>query len=192
MRLLTVSMACLALASAIGLTGQVQPGASSPGSPSEPPTLEHIGAVAPDILSIEIQAGRILPMRQVPYQKEPGDVVTQGKNAQTGEVREMRVVRNGQPLGWLVGKDRNILVLHDRLVGTPLDTAVADQPRNFVIRSADDPAYTAGASPTGVWRKSKSNDWTDAGQYSPRGTTCTSSCRRPSNRAGATPFASAH
>ncbi|MGA3095076.1 MAG: glycoside hydrolase family 9 protein [Bryobacteraceae bacterium] len=155
----------LLIALAAGLIGQTQPGAPSPGSPVEPPTLEHIAAVAPDILAIEVQAGRIVPMRQVPYQKEAGDVVTQTANSQTGEIREIRVVRNGYPLGWLIGKDRNILVLYDRLVGTPLDTSVADNPRNYIIRSVDDPAYARGGSPNAVWRKSKSNDWTDAGDY---------------------------
>lgn len=158
-----VSIAYFPIALAACLAAQMQPGVPSPGSPVEPPMLEHIAAVAPDILAIEIQAGRILPMREVPYRKEAGDRVTEGKNAQTGEIREVRVLRNGYPLGFLIGKDRDILVLHDRLVGTPLDTSAADNPHSYVIRSADDPAYARGASPTTVWRKSKSNDWTDAG-----------------------------
>ena len=159
-----ISAVFLTIALAASLAGQTQPGAPSPGSPVEPPTLEHVAAVAPDILAIEVQAGRILPMREIPYQKEAGDVITEGKNAQTGEIRQMRVVRNGRPLGWLIGKDRNILVLHDRLVGTPLDTSVADKPKSYVIRSVDDPAYAPGVSPTAVWRKSKSDNWTDAGE----------------------------
>ena len=88
-----ISAIYLPIALAACLVAQTQLRAPSPGSPVEPPTLEHIGAVAPDILAIEIQAGRVLPMREVPYRKEASDQVTEGKNAQTGEVLEMRVLR---------------------------------------------------------------------------------------------------
>ena len=149
--------------SAIFATLSLSLSLSAQTQPEEPPVLVHIGAVAPDVLALEIQAGRVTPMRQVPYRKEPGDVVTQSTNKQTGEVREMRVTRNRVRLGWLIGRERDVLVLYDQLVGRPLDTSFADRTSSYLIRSAGDPAYTKGVTPVTVWRKSKSNDWTDAG-----------------------------
>lgn len=141
----------------LSLCAQTQPSAQD-----EAPVLLHIGTVAPDILAIEIKAGRMTPMRQTPYRKEPGDVVTRSKNSQTGEVRDVRLTRDGYSLGWLIGRNRDVLVIYDRVVGRPLDTNVADEPRSYRIRSSDDPAYALGITPTAVWRKSKSNDWVDA------------------------------
>jgi endoglucanase len=161
---LVILLAVLASLCGPMLSGQTDPSAPLPGSPHEPPVLVHIGAVAPDILALEIQAGRITPMRQVPYRKDQGDVVTHSTNPRTDEVRDMRVTRNGYPLGWLIGRDRDVLALYDRLVGRPLDTSVADQPCSYLIRSTDDPAYARGVVPVAVWRKSKSNNWADAGQ----------------------------
>ena len=59
----------------LSLCAQTQPSAQD-----EAPVLLHIGTVAPDVLAIEIQASKMTPMRQTPYRKEPGDVVTQSKN----------------------------------------------------------------------------------------------------------------
>ncbi len=52
----------------LSLCAQIQPGARD-----ESPVLLHIGAAAPDNLAIEIQVGRMTPMRQTPYRKVPDD-----------------------------------------------------------------------------------------------------------------------
>lgn len=151
------------LALSLALIAQTEPAAPRPDAPAEAPELVHVGAVAPDVLALEIQAGRITPMREAPYRKEPGDVITQSTNTRTGEAREMRVTRNGTPLGWLIGRARDVLVVYDQLIGRPLDTAAADRPASYLIRSAGEPAYAQGLAPAAVWRKSKSENWTDTG-----------------------------
>lgn len=92
------------------------------------PRVEHIAPVAPAILSIEVQAGRIVPMRQIPYQKEPGDRIESSGASQPGEPREVRLIRGGRPVGFLIGRERNVLNLFERLEGAPLDTGAADRP----------------------------------------------------------------
>ena len=152
---------CLALSAQAPPTAKLHSMLS--GTPEEPPVLLHVGAVAPDILALDIQAGRMTMMRQVSYRAEPGDVVKQSVNPRSGEARDMRVTRNGVPLGFLIGRERNVLVVYDQLIGRPLDTAVADRPGSYVIHSAGDPAYAQGLAPVAVWRKSKSNNWSDSG-----------------------------
>jgi hypothetical protein len=52
----------------------------STGMEQSPPGIKHVSMVAPDILCIEIEACRILPIIQIPYQEDPADVITIGKN----------------------------------------------------------------------------------------------------------------
>jgi endoglucanase len=73
----------------------------------------------------------------------------------------MHVVRNGFPLGSLVGVDRKTLALHERIAGKHLDTHVADMPANYLISSPSDNNYSKALSPEKVWRKSKPTGWTD-------------------------------
>jgi endoglucanase len=134
--------------------------------PQEPPQVVHVAPVAPHILGIEIQAGRILPMRHIPYQQEPGDRIERRTNAKTGETREARLIRNGRAIGFLVGSERKILNVFEKLVGEPLDVARADQAQSYRISSPDDPAYRQGAAPLAAWRKTKSNNACDQ-DYAP-------------------------
>jgi hypothetical protein len=170
------SIIYLPMALAAGLAGQTQPGAPSPGSPVEPPTLEHIGAVAPHILAIEIQAGRILPMREVPYRKEAGDQVTKGRNAQTGEIREMRVVippdkgsavARGVPRRWSAGRSRRDAHhaqyrCRFRLcaAGRPLaDAAIRKLAVETIVRRADDAVKLSKGGAFGFTTAGRSLSW---------------------------------
>jgi endoglucanase len=116
------------------------------------PTVVHIGTVAPNTIGITVQAGRVEYGRQVPYERQAGDELReQGK--------EREVWREGKFLGWLVGKEGRLVYTEDALVGEPLDTAWADRPGNYAVKSADDPDYAVGASPAAVHRKSKPSDF---------------------------------
>ena len=78
---------------------------SSTGICQFPPWVVNVSAVAPDVLCLEVDACRILPAVQIPYKKDPSDVVTESGVTGLGETRNMFVVRNGFPLGTLVGPD---------------------------------------------------------------------------------------
>ena len=133
----------------------------STGMKQMPPQISHVSAVAPDILCIEIEACRILPTIQIPYQADPSDVVTVSGATALGEKRNMFVVRHGFPLGSLVGLDRKTIALHERIAGKHLDTQVADIPASFLISSPTDDNYRKALSPGKVSRKSKPTAWAD-------------------------------
>lgn len=133
----------------------------STGMQQMPPQITHVSAVAPNVLCIEIDACKIIPIIQIPYQADPADVVTVGGKTLLGEPRDMFVVRNGFPLGSLVGPERKTLVLHERISGSHLDTKVADLAGSYRISSASDINYNKPVSPLQVSRKSKPTAWTD-------------------------------
>ncbi len=133
----------------------------STGMAQNVPKLSSISVVAPDVLCLEIDACSIIPCIQIPYQSDPADVVTESGKTPLGEIRNMFVVRDGFPLGSLVGKDRKTITLYERIVGKNLDTDVADDPSNYLISSPGDNNYNKAVKPEKVWRKSKPTGWTD-------------------------------
>lgn len=130
------------------------------------PVIEHVGPIAADILSIELQAGRLEPTRQVPYVSQSGDEIRQQANKNTGEPRSVTVIRDGVSIGYLVGRDRKLLSIPAKIVGQPLDEKSADRPESYVISSPDDGRYSQGLPPSAVWRKTKSDNWAGSGHAS--------------------------
>ncbi len=53
-------------------------------SAGEPPEIEHVGLVAPDVLAITITAGRVEYGRQIPYQKQDGDTTSFARAKSSG------------------------------------------------------------------------------------------------------------
>ena len=133
----------------------------STGIDQHPPRVVNVSVVAPDILCLEVDACRILPAVQIPYKKDPADVITESGLTGLGEKRNMFVVRNGFPLGTLVGPDRNIITLYERVVGKHLETETADLTGSYLISSKGDVNYSKPAYPLKVFRKSKPTGWTD-------------------------------
>jgi endoglucanase len=123
------------------------------------PQIGHVGAVAPDLLCIEIDACRIFPAVQIPYQPEPSDVITIKNYSPLGEPNTMRVQRNGFPLGMLVGKDRKTLTVYERLNGIHLDVNLADKPDSYSITSTSDKNIAEAVRPLAIWRKSKPSNY---------------------------------
>jgi endoglucanase len=130
------------------------------------PTIAFVGPIAADILSIEVQAGRLEPTRQVPYVSQPGDEIRQQTNRNTGEPRSVTVVRGGTSIGYPVGRDRKLLSIPAKIVGQPLDEGAAGKPENYVISSLEDGRYSKGLSPSAVWRKTKPDNWAGSGHAS--------------------------
>ncbi len=116
------------------------------------PRVLHIGMVAPDMIGITVQAGRIEYGRQVPYSSEAGDKVDESSH-------HVVVRRGGKLLGWLVGRERDKLHTEDRLVGDTLDVRWADRPVSYRVVCAGDAAYAKGVVPSAVYRKSKPSDF---------------------------------
>ena len=111
------------------------------------PVVMHIGAVAPDILGLTIRARDIQFGKQSPYERRPDDQI---------KVSRHRVIlRDGQPLAYLVGPNGDIMQSFDKVVGQPLDVKWASRPSSYRLSSEGDQNYRQAVSPTKIFRKSK-------------------------------------
>ena len=123
------------------------------------PSVTHVAPVATDVLSVEVQAGRILPSSLQPYVPQAGDTKREIKRKNDGGVNVVVLSRDGKEVGWLIGPKRETLVTYERLEGDPFLTFVADEKDQYSIVSPDDPNYATPVEPTAVSRKSKPNGW---------------------------------
>ena len=122
------------------------------------PTVEHLSAVAPDVIAIEIQAGRVVPGGLVRYVPQPEDTMKEKKKAD-GEIELVLLERDGKKLGWLVGPNREWLTLWESIVGDPLLEFLGDEAANFQVVSEDDPGFASAATPVSIFRKIRANGW---------------------------------
>ncbi|TWU64604.1 glycoside hydrolase family 9 protein [Crateriforma conspicua] len=111
------------------------------------PVVEHVGAVAPDVLCLRIRAKDIVFGEQSAYQRQPGDEI---------KISHHRVIiRDGKPFAYLVGPSDDLMQSFDRVVGEPLDPKWASRRGSYRISSDDDPHYRKPVEPVAVYRKSK-------------------------------------
>ena len=124
------------------------------------PHVTQIYTVAPDVLAVEIEAGRVVPSKIMPYVFQTGDTRKEDKEAKSLDgLSTVRLLRGGREVGWLIGPKRDVLVSDEALSGSPLDAAPLDKPSAWIIKSADDAAFAGGKVPGAVHRKSKPTDW---------------------------------
>lgn len=128
-------------------------GARGPNSP----TVAGVSLVAPNVVSVAIQAGRVVRGGLSPYTPQPGDT-------QKTDNQAVRLVRGGQEVGWLIGPKKDHLVTFERLEGDPLLDDVIGEPANYAVTSKDDAAYVGSVRPTAVFRKTKPTDWAQPGR----------------------------
>lgn len=121
------------------------------------PYISRISAVAPDVLSIEIQAGKRVPALQQQYDKGIIDWIDDSRD------RHRWVRRGKDVLGAAVGPQQNVLYPFDEFQGSKLDTRWADIPLNYQIRSGDDINYQQTTSPQVIYRKSRPSDMARTG-----------------------------
>lgn len=137
----------------------------STGTEQEPPRIGNVATIAPDILCIEIDACRIIPSIQIPYQKDSTDVYKVVHSSSLGEKNAIRVERKGFPLGMLVGPGQKTITIYERIAGIHLNTNAADNPANFYITSRTDHNYINKLSPINVWRKSKPTNYPEENRH---------------------------
>jgi len=133
-------------------------GAAEPKTNSGTPHITHVCLVAPDILAIDIESGKIIPGKVEDYVPVNGDEVKASKDKKERETNML--LRDGKALGELVGAgDKRQLIIKESFVGDELKTELADDAATYLLRCADDPNYAAGAQPSAVHRKSKPIDY---------------------------------
>ncbi len=115
------------------------------------PKIEAVYAAAPEVLALQIRAGRITPSRLLEYQAVAGDITN----------KEHHLIRAGRDLGVLIGRTgkEDGLVTGEGFSGDPLLLAEADDTANYRVSSPDDPAFATPVAPAQIWRKSKADDW---------------------------------
>src|SRR4028118_909645 len=93
-------------------------GAASEGSVADTKLrITHVAPVAADVLGITVESGHIEYAKQIPCQKQDGDVFDDPQKPHTVWVK-----RKGQIIGALVGPKQDTLYTFDRLTGERLDT----------------------------------------------------------------------
>ncbi|MDX1934738.1 MAG: glycoside hydrolase family 9 protein [Capsulimonadales bacterium] len=113
------------------------------------PVIRQVSRVAPDVISLTIQSGRVVPSTLAPYAPQAGD-------ERVERDRQVILKRGGQEVGWLIGGafvpdgKRDHLVTFEKFIGDPLLTFAADQPANYSVD---------GAQPIAVFRKTRATDW---------------------------------
>jgi len=135
------------------------------------PQVTHVGLLAPDILGITIEEGRVIRGDIVSYTAQPGDVlVNDPPPTEQGDPRW--VERDGQTIGVLVGKNYDLLRELDSFEGPRLSRVLIDQTSSYTLVAlgeANVPAINV------VYRKSSPTDMTNiyrsgSGDYSFRHT----------------------
>lgn len=119
---------------------------------TQSPVVEAVYAAAPSILALVIHTGHLTPSHLSAYRPQPGDKAKPHDNG-------VSLLRGEQEIGYLIGPKQDGLVTFEGFSGDPLLTTEADDPANYQISSADDPAFAGGTGPVSVSRKTKPDDW---------------------------------
>jgi len=136
------------------------------------PWISAVGAAAPSILGLTIQAGEVKRFDSVPYAPEAGDRLAESKQQvlvwTNGVLREVpmdrvlvrRVNYLDRKVGFLTGGREGPpqFLPAEVLVGVPLETLTVDDPESYRISSPDDYRLREPVSPLAVYRKSKPNN----------------------------------
>ena len=161
----SLGLLCVALAAA-GF-GKFAYAALAAAHPTDGPAIEHVCAVAPDILSITLQAGTYVANRLTPYDRQPGDEIVDENPKEThytvknGAVIEdhdkalYRTLNGARTRIAALSPDGAHLFYEGKMAGKILDETNVDAPAAYSIQSAGDPAYAQPLAPTAVFRKGK-------------------------------------
>ncbi len=122
------------------------------------PFVTEVGIISGDLIFVAIQAGEMKPSQLVNYMEMPGDSVVEKRNP-NDEVIERMLYREGKPVGWIIGKEQELLRVGQQFMGAPLEVEFADDPLNYQVIPGTDGTPGSGFTPVEVFRKSKPNNW---------------------------------
>ncbi len=132
------------------------------------PSIEQAGMVLPKMLEITISEKQVLPHQRVPYRKQPGDSIII-EYVQDILPKRYILVREGEEIGWLAGKERDVLCLYEKLVGEDLRKEQLSKNQTYLIISNEDSLFSQGVHPLGVEVKAKPGNsvrQTSGGEFS--------------------------
>ena len=114
--------------------------------------------VAPDIIVLTIDAGKIRHSYQEPYQPQEGDSIIVSKEFPLG-AKERVLIRDGKKIGWIAGKNNEVLTYFEAYLGSDLDFTHVDRADNYSITGQENLKIEE------VWRKSKPTDWAEPDRH---------------------------
>lgn len=113
------------------------------------PLIRHAYMVSPNIIGLVVDEKACILSNLKPYQKQKNDVmVLTGYHGLT-----QLLIRNGDSLGYLAGRDDNWYRPFNMIAGEDLDLSWVAEPSNFVVSSTNDPNYSSGTTPLEIYRK---------------------------------------
>jgi endoglucanase len=123
----------------------------TPRSPNSPKVVS-VGAVAPNVLEVVIQAGHVAPGSISPYKPQEGD-----QRVPAGHLEILK--RSGTEIGWLIGVNHDHLVTYEHLMGDPLQKEYAGWLGSYELTAQGGSGNGIPSAPTALFRKSKPYDW---------------------------------
>ena len=126
------------------------------------PTVTQVYTVAPNVLAVVIEAGRVQPSQLTPYVAQTGDTRKETKDDKSvNGLGMVRLVRGGREIGWLIGSKRDTLVTDETLEGTPLNAAPLALPSAWTVTTGEN---GKPVTPDAVFRKTAPLDWAQPSQ----------------------------
>lgn len=126
---------------------------------SELPWVKHVSTVAPHIIEIIIQEGRVQQHHQSLYEAEDGDSIDIQYHHNILSKRHL--YRNGELIGFIAGRDQKVLTHIERVMGDTLDLSFIADVHNYKITSDTDVNYSVSRNPVVIYRKTKVNNWAE-------------------------------
>jgi endoglucanase len=161
----------IAVATAIGGNlGHFDPAMSAPlemspstsqGLVSRPLLPQQVYPVRSDIIVIEINTGNVIRGKQDPFNPKFGDQYAKQRPTNADDW----VKRLGQPVGALVGPNRDLIYGFDSLAGKDLRISDWRNAENIKIQSDDDPDYRTAQSIVAIHRKMRPRDAAQTGTW---------------------------
>ena len=128
------------------------------GVPSAPAVVQTTTA-APDLITVVIEAQQVVPPTAGRYEAKPGDEKRLEPAHADRAFPMAKLLRDGQEIGWLQGRDLDYFSGFESIAGDPLLEFLADDAANYLVSSSDDPAYATPQHPAQIFRKSVPTDW---------------------------------
>lgn len=117
---------------------------------TDAPLIRHVYLAGPKTLALIIDEKSSILSNLKPYREHPNDTIVFSGYHNLSKL----LIRNGEAVGYICGKDGNWLRLFDQIIGENFDNSFISYSSNFVISSPDDTTYRSGISPVSVYRKS--------------------------------------
>jgi endoglucanase len=123
--------------------------------------VQQVYPVRADIVAIEINSGVVIRGKQNPFKPKFGDQYAKQRPAQTDDW----VRRLGQPIGALVGKQRELIYSLDTLSGKDLTISAWRNSEKIRIQSSDDANYKTAQPIKSLHRKMRPRDMAQTGTW---------------------------